>query len=118
MVRFPAPARALRRFLVDDFQCVALACPHSGGTQKRTQGADVAPLPSDDFAHVTFRDFQFDHVAIEIVHENLIGSINDPLRNLLDESAHISSRFTHGDCLCRWNSRGDRGLGEKLAHPL
>jgi hypothetical protein len=91
MVRFPAT----RDRLVDHFQRVALARPHSRSAQKCAQGTDVAPLPPDDFAHVTFGDFQFDHVVIEMVHENLIGSIDDPLRNLLDESAHVSSGFSH-----------------------
>jgi hypothetical protein len=81
--------------LVNDFQRVALAGPHTCGTQERAQGANIAPLPADDFAHVSFRDFQFDHVVIEMVHEDLIGSIDDPLSNLLNESADISSGFCH-----------------------
>ena len=59
------------RPLVDDFQRVALACPHSGSAQKRAQGADVAALPSNNFAHVAFGDFQFDHVVIEMIDEDL-----------------------------------------------
>jgi hypothetical protein len=61
-------ALALRRFpqlrdlltddhLVDDFQRVSLARPHSRSTQKRAQCADVPPLPADDFTHVTFGNF-------------------------------------------------------------
>jgi hypothetical protein len=134
MVRFPTPALAVRRFLdllVDDFQRISLACPHSRSAQKRAQRSHVAPLPANDFAHVTLGDFQFDHVAIEMVHKDLIGSIDDPLRNLLEERAHISSGFSHGGLvelwlpnlaaalpLCRGNRRGGRGLGEQLAHPL
>jgi hypothetical protein len=54
-----------------------------------------------------------------MVHENLIGSIDHPFRNLFDESAYISSGFGHGDSaelrlrnlcaalpLCRGNRRG------------
>ena len=134
MVRFPAPALAVSRFLdllIDDFQRVSLACAHPGSAQKHAQRSHVAPLPADDFAHVAFGDFQFDHVALEMVHKDLIGSIDDPLRNLLDERAHISSGFSHGGLvklglpnlaaalpLCRGNRRGGRGLGEQLAHPL
>ncbi len=116
MVRFPALVR--RWSLVDDFQGVALARAHSCSAQKRAQSANVAPLPADDFAHVTFCDFQFDDVVVEMVHKDLIRSVDDPLRNLLDESAHISSGFSHGVCLCRGNCRGSWGLGVKLAHPL
>jgi len=104
--------------LIDDFQRVALSRPHARCAQKCAQGADVSPLPADDLAHIGFGDFQFDHVVIEMVHKNLIGGIDDPLRNQLDESADISSGFSHGVCLCRRNSGGDRGLGEQLAHPL
>jgi hypothetical protein len=118
MVRFPALTRALRWSLVDHFERVALARTHSGSAQKSAQGSNVAPLPPDDFPHVTFRDFQFDHVVIEMINEDLIGSVDDPLRNLLDQSAHISSGFSHEVCLCRGNCRGDRRLGVKLAHPL
>jgi hypothetical protein len=120
MVRFPALtlALALRSSLVDDFQSVALARAHSRSAQKSAQGANVAPLAPDDFAHVSFRDFQFDHVVIEMIHEDLIGSIDDPLRNLLDESAHISGGFSHGIRLCRGNCRSGWRLGVKLAHPL
>jgi hypothetical protein len=53
-----------------------------------------------------------------MVHEYLIGSIDHPLRNLFDESAHISSGFSHGVRLGRGNRRGGRGLGEQFAHPL
>ena len=95
MVRFPALALALRWSLVDNFQGVALARTHSRSAQKSAQGANIAPLPSDDFAHVTFRDFQFDHIIIEMINEDLIGSIDDPLRNLLDESADVSGGFSH-----------------------
>ena len=147
MVRFPAPVpqglkaalfncpvaarlaalpfpRSIRKsalvdeLLVDDVQSVSLARPHSCCAQKRAQGADVASLAANNFAHVTFGDFQFDHVAIEMIDENLVGSIDDPLRNLLDESAHISGGFSHGVRLCRGNCRGGRGLGVELADPL
>src|SRR5271156_1002102 len=53
-----------------------------------------------------------------MIHVNLIGSIDDPLRNLLDENAHISSSFGHDGCLgygSRWSSRG---LGVELADAL
>jgi hypothetical protein len=102
MVRFPAP----RDRLVDDFQRVALARPHSRGAQQCAQRTDIAPLPPDDFAYVTLGDLQFDHVVIEMIHENLIGSIDDPLRNLLDESAHVSSGFSHlaSVMVIWWNS--------------
>ena len=93
MVRFPAPA--LRR-LVDNFQRISLARPHSRGAQQRAQGPHVAPLPANDFTHISLGDFQFDHVVIEMIDEDLIGSINDPLRNLLHESANICSSFSHG----------------------
>ena len=118
MVRFPALALALRWSLVDNFQGVALARAHPRGAQKRAQGTNIAPLPADDLTHVTFRDFQFDHVVVEMVNENLIGSVDHPFRNLLDESAHISSGFSHEIFLCRGNRWGDRGLGVELAHPL
>jgi hypothetical protein len=117
MVRFPALALALRWSLVDNFQGVALARAHPRGAQKRAQGTNVAPLPADDLTHVTFRDFKFDHVVVEMVNENLIGSVDHPFRNLLDESAHIS-RFSHEICLCCRSCRGDRRLRVKLAHPL
>ena len=105
-------------YSIEYFQRVSFPRSHSRSAQQGAQGAHIAPLPPDDFAYVTFCDFQFDHVVIEMVHENLVGSIDDPLRNLLDESPHISSGFSHETCLCRGNCRGDRGLGEQLAHPL
>jgi len=81
--------------LVDDVQRVALARPHSGSAQKRAQGADIAALPSNHFAYVTLGDFKFDHVVVEMVDENLVGFIDDPLRNLLDERANVGRSFGH-----------------------
>jgi hypothetical protein len=105
MVQFPARRwlfvssapfpSSVADLLVDDFEGVALARANPRRAQERAQGTNVAPLPADDLTHVTFRDFQFDHVVVEMVNENLIGSVDDPLRNLLDESAHISSGFSH-----------------------
>jgi hypothetical protein len=126
MVRFPALALVLRWSLVlvcspglvDDFQSVSLARPHSCRAQKSAQGTNVAPLAADDFTHVSFRDLQFDHIVIEMVDEDLVGSIDDPLRNLLDENANISGGFSHGIRLCRGNCRSDWRLGVELAHPL
>ena len=104
MFRFPAPASPLPRLanpdlLIDDFQRVSLSCPHSRSAQKRAQGAHVAPLPAYDFSYITFRHFQFDYVVIEMVHVHFIGSIDDPLRNLLDENANVSSGLSHGGLL-------------------
>ena len=83
--------------LVDDFQRVSLSRPHSRSAQERTQGADVTSLPSNNLAHVAFSNFQFDHVVIEMIDEDFVGSIDHPLRNPLDETANISSRFRHGE---------------------
>jgi hypothetical protein len=34
-----------------------------------------------------------------MVHVHFIGSIDDPLRNLLDENANVSSGLSHGGLL-------------------
>jgi hypothetical protein len=82
--------------LVDDFQRVSLARPHSRSTKKRTQGSYITPLPADNFAHIRFGDFQFDDVVVEMIHENFIGSIDHPLGNFLDEHADVCGSFGHG----------------------
>jgi hypothetical protein len=82
--------------LVDDFQRVSLARPYSRSTKKRTQGSHIAPLPTYDFAHVGFGDFQFDDIVVEMINENFIGSIDHPLGNFLDEHADVCGSFGHG----------------------
>jgi hypothetical protein len=102
VVRFPDPALGspfcsadFRRRLVDHVQRVTLSRPHSSSAKQRTQGADVTPLPSNDLAHVPFGDFQFDHVVIEMIDEDLIGFVDNPLRNLLNEHANVGRCFSH-----------------------
>src|SRR5208283_1019034 len=63
-----------RSLSVDNFQRVSPARPHARRAQKGAQGAHVAPLPADDFAHVRFGNFQFDHVVVEMIDEDLVGA--------------------------------------------
>jgi hypothetical protein len=82
--------------LVDHVQRVTLARPHSGSAKKRAQGSDVTALAANHFAYVSLGDFEFDHVVIEMLDENLIRLIDDPLCNLLDEQAYVRRSFRHG----------------------
>jgi hypothetical protein len=94
MVRSPAPA--VGSCLIDNFQCVALMRSHSSGAQQRAQRAHVASLATDDFPDFVFGDFQFNHVVIKMIDKDLIGSVDDPFRNLFDERANVWSAFRHG----------------------
>jgi hypothetical protein len=104
--------------LVDDFQRVSLARPHSRSTKKRTQGSHIAPLPADDLAHVGFGDFQFDDIVIEMIDENFIGRIHHPLGNFLDEHADVCGYFGHGVGLGHRSRGGSRRLGVEFADAL
>jgi len=90
------PLSALPTTSVDDVQGVPLSRPHSRGAEQGAQSAHIAALPPDDLAHVRFRDFQFDHVIIEMIDVNLIWCIDDPLGNFLEEGPNISVGFSHG----------------------
>jgi len=80
---------------IDDLEGVSLPRPPPRRAQQRAQRAGRAPLPSDDLAYFVFGDFQLDHVAIELLDENLAGGIDQRFRNQLNESSHISSRLGH-----------------------
>src|SRR6267143_4261806 len=62
--------------LFDNFQGISLVRPYSSSTQHRAHGTDCAPLPADDLAHIALRDLEFNHVAVELLHKNLLGRIH------------------------------------------
>jgi len=100
MMRLPAPALAVCRspvvidmfksitqmaFQSDNFQRVSLPRPALHGAKCTSRrAAHVAPLPTDNLPTSSLRHFKLDHgSSSRMVDENFIGSINDPLRNLL-----------------------------------
>ena len=104
--------------LVDHFQRVSLSRPHARGVEKRPHSAHIAPLPADDFAHVGFSNFKLDHIAVKMIDENLIRSVDHPLGDFLDENANSCGNFGHNVCLGYRSRRGRCGLGIKLADAL
>src|SRR5580704_960351 len=89
--------RALsKQDLIDNVQRVALSCANTSSAQERAQRADVASLSADDFAYITLGHFQFDHAVIEMIHKNLVWSIDHPFRNFLDERTNVWTGFWHG----------------------
>src|SRR5579864_3213377 len=64
-------------FLLDDFERVAFVGPDSGGVEQGAQGAGGAALASNDLAHVVLSYFQFNHVAVDLIYKNFVGSVHE-----------------------------------------
>jgi len=81
--------------LIDNVQRIALSRPCSDRAEKGAQGTNVASLAPDDFPHVGFRHFQLDLVVFEVIDIDLIGRVDHPLRDLLDQKANVCSLLSH-----------------------
>ena len=62
--------------LLDDLEQQLAPGRRRAGAHDRAQGAGDPALAADDLAHIAFRDFQFDQVAIDLLHEYLVGSVD------------------------------------------
>src|SRR5579885_1167683 len=91
--------------LLDDLELIPLPRPLSGGAQQTPQRPRRAALASDHFAHVAFGDFKLNHAVVELLHEHLVGSIDQRPRNHFDERANISRRLIHMILTVDENSR-------------
>jgi hypothetical protein len=52
---------------------------------------------TDDAAHVVFGDFELDHnfaVFVELIDKHLVRRIHQRLRDMLDQTLRIGSRFS------------------------
>ena len=59
--------------------------PHHG-----PDGLGHPTPPSDDLAHVAFRDFEFDDTVIEEFDEYVVGRVDQRFRDHLQQSANVS----------------------------
>ena len=104
----------------------------SGRVQQRSERAGGPSLAPDDLAHVSFSDFQFNHVIVELFDEDFIGRVDQLFRDQLDERTNISRRLSHkfslwkrdlnseirGRILSGGSRLGGWGLCVQLVHPL
>ena len=92
------PARLQESVLLDDVEGVSLVGTQPGSAQQCAQRSRRAPLSSDHFTHVAFRDFEFDYSTVEFLNENLVRLVDERLRDHLNQRTWISRRLGHKRC--------------------
>src|SRR5215467_5120788 len=78
-----------------NLQRETLMLADSRRTQQSPQSPRHPALRADHLAYIVRSDSQFENVAVQLSHRNLLRFVNQRLRHLLDQGAYVPGLLTH-----------------------